>query len=147
MYERGGPKLICMFLLPLTARVEDAIRHALTNSWSERTNPVFDPVTAPRSYCQCAQTAIVVFERFGGDILRTRVLTLDGEAIEHFYNRIAGRRYDFTGDQFDMPNYWQTLKYQDIASSFSEAVATLQPSQLDAMRSAFTKQYEASNAD
>jgi hypothetical protein len=135
-----------MSSLALSAHVEDAIRRALANSWSERTSAGFNPGLAPRSYCQCAQTTIVVFDRFGGDILKTHVLTVDGREIEHFYNRIGGRRYDFTADQFDMPNYWQEVSYQDTLSSRSEAAETLQPGQLEALRSAFSLSYEATNA-
>jgi hypothetical protein len=125
---------------PLTPDVEDAVRQALLATWSERTQPAFCPETP--SYNQCAQTAIVVFERFGGEILKTKVTISDGGQIEHFYNRIGGQRYDFTWDQFEITDFVKPINYQDIPSSPLEAKKTLQSGQLDAMRSGFNYAYK-----
>jgi len=46
------------------------VRQALERSWSAETSVGFSP-DAFSSYGQCAQTAIVVWETFGGEILRT----------------------------------------------------------------------------
>ena len=113
------------------------ISRALEQSWSERTSVCFNPSIAPRSYGQCAQTAIAVFETFGGEILRTEVQKRDGTSIRHFYNRISGQRYDFTADQFNIPDYWNELTYKDIKSNVSEALTETLPGQMGAMRSAF----------
>lgn len=131
---------------PISPQVEKMIRQALVDSWSEKTSPGFN-ASAPRSYCQCAQTAIVVFERFGGEILRTQVLTVDGAVSDHFYNRIGGCRYDFTADQFLMPNTWQKFSYCDIPSSSSEAQDTLgvYTSYLSALRAAFNAAWKIRN--
>ena len=113
------------------------IRRALEQSWSEKTSVCFNPSIAPLSYGQCAPTAICVFEKFGGEILRTEVQKYDGTSIRHFYNRISGQRYDFTTGQFDIPDYWVELTYKDIPSSVSEALTETLPGQMGAMRSAF----------
>ena len=118
----------------LTDDIVDAIRRALQDSWSEHTQPAFDP--RDPSYNQCAQTAIVVFDHFGGDILRTQVCTQSYE-IEHFYNRIGWRRYDFTAAQFEIPYFRKPVLYRDTLSNVSEAQDTLQSTQLSAMRRAF----------
>jgi hypothetical protein len=119
-----------------------AIRQALEQSWSEKTSVCYNPESAPLSYGQCAPTAIVVFETFGGEILRTEVPKWDGSLIRHFYNRIDGQRHDFTGDQFnipDDPDYWGEFIYKDILSSVAEAASETLPGQLVAMRLAFAK--------
>lgn len=113
------------------------IRRALEQSWSEQTSVCFNPSIAPLSYGQCTPTAIAVFETFGGEILRTEVQKYDGTSIRHFYNRISGQRYDFTANQFNIPDYWGELTYKDIQSSVSEALTEMLPGQMDAMRSAF----------
>lgn len=133
-----------MTLHPLTPDVEEAVRQALLATWSERTQPAFCP-DAP-SYNQCAQTAIVIFEHFGGEILRTTVTMCDGSQIKHFYNRIGGRRYDFTRDQFEIAEFVKPIDYQDIPSSPKEADETLQPSQLTAMRNGFNHAYRVKHA-
>jgi len=123
---------------PLTVESQAIIRNALEQSWSERTSVCFNPSIAPLSYGQCAPTAIAVFEKFGGEILRTEVKKYDGTSIRHFYNRISGQRYDFTADQFDIPNYWAELTYKDLLSSVEEALTETLPGQIEAMRSAFS---------
>ena len=116
-----------------------SVRSALEKSWSARTSVCFNPEIAPVSYGQCAQTAIVVFEHYGGEILRTVVDKIDGFQSIHFYNCIDGERYDFTADQFDVPNYWKKLKYEDCPSSVEDAMEILLPGQLDEMRRAFNE--------
>jgi hypothetical protein len=89
------------------------------------------------SYGQCAQTAIVVCETYGGKILKTTVEKLDGSSIRHFYNEIAGERLDFTADQFEIPNYCKELVYADTESSVDDAYTELMPGQIEVMRLAF----------
>jgi hypothetical protein len=76
----------------MNEELEVQIRKALESSWSDKTSFCYSP-EFPASYGQCAQTAIVVREKFGGEILKTRGWEENGK---HFYNRINGRRYDFT---------------------------------------------------
>lgn len=96
----------------------------------------FTPAAAP-SYGQCAQTAIVVQEQLGGDILRTT--GWDGKG-RHFYNRIAGERIDCTSDQFTMPEYSYNLTYEDHPSSAAEAVTETLAGQVEALRVAFLRE-------
>ena len=63
-------------------------------------------------------TALVVHDRFGGEILKT-----DVNGAWHFYNRIDGKRVDFTGmSQFDSP-----IGYDDVPSSRDEALGAIAP--------------------
>ena len=58
-------------------------------------------------------TALVVQDRFGGELLKTPV---DGRW--HFYNRVGGFRYDFTAEQFRTPP-----EYLDVIACREEAFA------------------------
>ena len=126
----------------LTKDTQLIIRKALEQSWSEKISVCFNPSIAPLSYGQCAPTAIVVFEQFGGEILRTEVQKFDGTSIRHFYNRISGQRHDFTEDQFNIPDYWTEVTYKDIPSNVSEALTETLHGQIEAMRAAFTIEWE-----
>jgi len=111
------------------------VRSAFEASWSAETSVCFSPNAFP-SYGQCAQTAILVQEQFGGEILRTTGWHGTGR---HFYNLIDGKRIDFTADQFEMPHYSYALKYEDCPSSAAEAMAETNPGQVEALRRAFMK--------
>jgi hypothetical protein len=54
----------------MDATLFQKIRKALELSWSAETSACFSPTAYP-SYGQCAQTAVVIQEIFGGEILRT----------------------------------------------------------------------------
>lgn len=60
---------------------------------------------------QCNVTSLLIHELFGGDLLKTPL-----PAGDHFYNRIGGKRYDFTASQFDRP-----ITYMDLSASRAEA--------------------------
>jgi len=123
------------------------IRRALARSWSERTSVCFNPNIAPLAYGQCAPTAVVVNELLGGEILKTEMLRWDGHPVRHFYNRVDGRRLDFTEEQLlEIPDYWSKVEYHDIPSSVAEAETEMLPGQLSAMRSAFKIAMEAEDA-
>ena len=113
------------------------VRRALERSWSAKTSICFSQDAAP-SYGQCAQTAIVIRETFGGDILKTSGWPPNGL---HFYNRIDGTRYDFTADQFSMPDYSHDVGYDDILSSVKEAESETMFGQVEELRRAFCKAF------
>ena len=52
------------------------------------------------TYGQCAVTAMLVYDLFGGSIHRIRV---DGGGT-HYFNKIAGHYIDLTVEQFDLYN-------------------------------------------
>ncbi|WP_246509918.1 YunG family protein [Bradyrhizobium glycinis] len=60
---------------------------------------------------QCNVTALLIHELFGGELLKTPL-----PAGDHFYNRIEGRRYDFTASQFD-----RLIAYMDLPASQADA--------------------------
>ena len=110
----------------------ELVRSALEKSWSERTCCIFDKENP--SYGQCAQTSIVVNEFFGGEILRTIGWSPDRR---HFYNRINGKRNDFTADQFEDPRDSHEIEYKDWPSSLEEALTETDEIQVSELRRAF----------
>ncbi|WP_072391269.1 hypothetical protein [Hyphomicrobium sp. CS1BSMeth3] len=76
---------------------------------------------------QCNVTALLMQELFGGELLKTRLPEGD-----HFYNRIDGRRYDFTASQFGQP-----IAYADVPASRTEAEQGASAAELEALRAAF----------
>src|SRR5690349_6770280 len=77
---------------------------------------------------QCGVTALVVHDRFGGEILKT-----DVNGAWHFYNRIAETRIDFTMSQCDTP-----IGYDDIPSERSEAFGDCSREQYELLRDRVT---------
>jgi hypothetical protein len=82
----------------------------LRRSWSIETSSRWQPGNPASG--QCGVTALVVHDKFGGEILKT-----DVNGAWHFYNRIDGRRVDFTMSQFDSP-----IGYDDVPSGRDEAL-------------------------
>src|SRR5688572_19454287 len=121
-------------------KTEARIREALLKSWSSETGLLYSKDTAP-SYGQCAQTAIVIQEIYGGEILKTDGWPRqDGSGTRgrHFYNQINGKRHDFTAGQFtEMTPYTCDIEYKDLPSSPEEAATETRKSQIDALRIAF----------
>ena len=73
---------------------------------------------------QCGVTALVVQEKLGGEILKT-----DVNGAWHFYNRIDGKRVDFTMSQFDSP-----ICYDDVPSSRDEALGDCSKQQYELLK-------------
>ena len=105
----------------MTKDVLDEFRRVLRRSWSLETSPQWLPENPARG--QCSVTALVVWDRFGGEILKTSV----GNDW-HFYNRVAGTVYDLTAEQFAVPP-----AYLDILSSRDEALAGTAPDRYQAL--------------
>lgn len=75
-----------------------ALRDQLDKHWSAETAFWPEQWTPDRpSVGQCAVTSLLVFDRFGGDILRTV-----NQGVPHYWNRIGGLDVDLTRDQFDL---------------------------------------------
>ena len=100
----------------------------LKHAWSARTASVWTPDNPARG--QCSVTSLVVQDRLGGTILKTRVA-----GAWHFYNSVNGERLDFTADQFDVP-----IVYEDLPARRDEAMLDTSPAQYDALLSALQSQ-------
>lgn len=116
------------------------IKNALRECWSHDTCFIFEEQYP--YYGQCAQTVRVIFEKFGGEILKTKGWPRDGGNDRHFYNRIDGVRHDFTAEQFsEIPDYMYDIEYEDIVSSVNEAETETNQQQINTLRNAFNKAF------
>lgn len=103
------------------------VEKALRQSWSLSTARQWTPDNPAAG--QCNVTALLVEELYGGDFLKTRLA-----AGDHFYNRVGGRRYDFTQSQFLEP-----ISYLDLPVDRAEVEAGATDAQLAALRAAFRR--------
>ncbi|PJG55269.1 hypothetical protein CVM73_09335 [Bradyrhizobium forestalis] len=103
----------------------DDVQRTLRRAWSLATASQWT-ATNPAAG-QCNVTALLIHELFGGDLLKTPL-----PAGDHFYNRIEGRRYDFTASQFDEP-----IVYMDSPASRADAALGATGDQLTELRVAF----------
>ena len=99
----------------------DDLPERLALAWSAESSSLWSADMPARG--QCSVTAIVVQRLHGGEILRTPT-----PAGPHFYNRIGGRRLDFTAGQFPEPP-----EYADLPSDAREALADTSPAQVEAL--------------
>ena len=106
----------------------DEIQIALSKAWSLSTASQW--TAANPAAGQCNVTALLIHELFCGDLLKTPM-----PAGDHFYNRIGGRRYDFTATQFDQP-----IDYVDLPTSRAEAELGATVDELAELRAAFQGQ-------
>ena len=90
-----------MFLTHFNDKSVQLLRKIISRGWSEDTAQTFDPAMPSRG--QCAVTALVTQDWFGGDLLRAEYV--DGAAKgSHYWNRLPdGQEIDITRDQFLSP--------------------------------------------
>ena len=110
----------------------EAVAAALRKSWSIDTARQWTAENPAAG--QCNVTALLVFDAFGGEILKT--ILPEGD---HFYNRIDGIRYDFTESQLERP-----IAYDDISTNRSDAERGITQIQLAALKKAFQEHFRRS---
>jgi hypothetical protein len=103
----------------------EQVAAALRKSWSPESGRQWTADNPAAG--QCNVTALLVHELFGGELLKTRLAEGD-----HFYNRIEGRRYDFTESQFSRP-----ITYADLLASRADAERGTTVAELAALKRAF----------
>ncbi|WP_445221505.1 hypothetical protein ACKWRH_16985 [Bradyrhizobium sp. Pa8] len=103
----------------------DEVQRALRKAWSLSTFRQWTPDNPAAG--QCNVTALLVHELFGGELLKTPL-----PAGDHFYNRIGGRRYDFTASQFDHP-----IAYMDLPANRADAEPGATNDELAELKAAF----------
>ena len=75
-----------------------ALRGELEQRWCAETSFWPEEWTSERpSVGQCAVTAMLVWDRFGGEMLRTV-----NQGVPHYWNRLKGVEVDLTRDQYDV---------------------------------------------
>jgi hypothetical protein len=102
------------------------LEHQLKAAWSKETATTWTRDNPARG--QCSVTALVVYDSFGGRILKTRVGPHD-----HFYNQIDGTRVDLTSSQFEEP-----IAYEDLPASRDDAFSDTTFNQYQALRRALS---------
>ena len=110
---------------------ETVIRKALRDAWSPETAVQWTPDNPASG--QCNVTAAVIFDLFGGEILRTRLAD-----VWHYYNRIEGRRIDFTDSQFSSPGalFSAPASYDDEPTTRSAAMSGIPEREYETLKSA-----------
>jgi hypothetical protein len=79
----------------------NTLEKALLKSWSKETSYRSDEWNELNpSFGQCAVTALIVNDYFGGDIVWSEALLPNGQKISHFFNLINGKEVDLTRSQF-----------------------------------------------
>ena len=79
----------------------EQLHHKLKKAWCAATSS--DPAqwnARKPAYGQCAVTACLVQDHFGGEIVWSQVTEKDGSKISHYFNKINGNEIDLTRDQF-----------------------------------------------
>lgn len=111
---------------------EARIRKALDSAWSSE-SAIQSSAENPANG-QCNVTAAVIYDLFGGDILRTRY-----PDFWHYYNRIDGQRIDLTDSQFTRPNarFAAPDLYEDELSDKESAMEGIPQREYEALRGAF----------
>jgi hypothetical protein len=107
------------------------ISRALRKSWSPASARQWSAGNPAAG--QCNVTALLVYDLFGGELLKTPLL-----GGHHFYNRIAGRRYDFTASQFTQP-----ITYSDETAARADAEREITEVELAALKTAFQRQADS----
>jgi hypothetical protein len=124
-----------MHISPLTSDQVLAIQAALEASWPTQSAYYKD---VPELN-MCGQTAVVVCERFGGEIMKTIVRNKFGHEIEHFYNCIGGNKYDFTESQFLTTDFKKNPSWTQPTVATIEEIEKDRWIDLPIMRGAFSK--------
>lgn len=79
----------------------NTLEKILLKSWSKDTSYCPDKWNELNpSFGQCAITALIVNDYFGGDIVWSEALLPNGQKISHFFNMINGEEVDLTRSQF-----------------------------------------------
>ncbi|PHA02285.1 hypothetical protein COE51_03290 [Bacillus pseudomycoides] len=100
----------------------EKISEVLFQSWSIETSSKWTLDNPAKG--QCGVTALVIYDLFGGEIVKTKV-----PEGWHFYNRINGKRYDFTASQF-----LKEIAYMEIPSNRKEAFADTSDTQYHTLK-------------
>ena len=114
----------------------DRLISALKEAWSFKSSTKWKKDNPALG--QCGVTALVVRDYLGGEILKTKVVKPEAEAIWHYYNLINDKPIDFTCSQFDEP-----IKYSHLSSNRKEAFADTNAQQYDSLKSAVERYLQA----
>lgn len=78
----------------------DKVFNVIAHAWSAETSASNEWSKENKALGQCAVTACIVQDLFGGDIVNTTATLPDGSIDSHYYNVIEGAEIDLTRSQF-----------------------------------------------
>lgn len=79
----------------------EELQDKLKNAWCAETSYYSEKWDSSNAaYGQCAVTALIVNDYFGGDIVWAEVDLPSGEKESHYFNLIDDKEIDLTGSQF-----------------------------------------------
>lgn len=107
------------------------VRKALEASWSIETAVQWTPDMPVAG--QCNVTTVLVYDLYGGRILKTAL-----PHVDHFYNEINGERLDFTDSQFEDP-----IEYDDTPADRDEAMQCVKADEYAVLRKNYLAQIDA----
>lgn len=110
---------------------ETSVRSALAKAWSKET-AVQWTADNPASG-QCNVTAAVIYDLYGGEILRTWI-----PSVWHYYNRIDGQRLDLTDSQFTAPGalFEAPQTYDDMPTTKEAAMENIPLREYETLKAA-----------
>ncbi|MET8877352.1 hypothetical protein [Nocardia sp. NPDC004604] len=85
---------------PVVVVSRQALEHAVQAVWSAMTSSASDWTERNPAKGQCAVTACVVQDYFGGNILNSIATLPSGETVSHYFNIIDSETVDLTRAQF-----------------------------------------------
>ena len=114
---------------------EERVRSALEKAWSLDTAKQWSKQNPANG--QCNVTSAVIYDLFGGKVLRTRYPN-----VWHYYNQIDGKRCDLTDSQFVRPDarFPAPVRYDDELSDRDAAMEGVPQREYDALRAALLEE-------
>lgn len=109
------------------------VQNALKRSWALDFNPRWTPENP--TVDQDSVTSLMIYDIFGGEILKTHK-----KKGWHFYNRIDGKRIDFT--KSEMGKSTLTNHFEDIPASPEEVCNYFETEDYLTLRRRFIRAYE-----
>ena len=109
------------------------VQKALKRSWALDTNPTWMPDNPADG--QGSVTSLLIYNIFGGDILKTHK-----KKGWHFYNRIDGERIDFTRPEMGKSS--EGNRFEDLPSSPDEANNYFEQEEYSSLFIRFIRAYE-----
>jgi hypothetical protein len=84
---------------------------------------------------EATKISLLIHDVFGGEILKTHI-----KKGWHFYNRIEGKRIDFTNS--DLNSYSEEMQFEDIPSTPGETSSYLEDSEYSTFLTRFIWAFE-----
>lgn len=111
------------------------VQKALKKCWALDFNPRWKPSNP--SVDQDSVTSLMLYDIFGGEILKTPIPQKKGW---HFYNRIDGKRFDFTKSEIGRLSLFNRV--EDISATPEEVCNYFETEDYLTLRRRFIRAYE-----